>query len=99
MKRYCQECFQERIVCDRHNLCEQCESSWGPCRPYTCFAKVVSIPLPRSRFPFSLYGQRGEIGLQLCLIAMATFFAFHIGAFVARRGDALITFILKAAGL
>lgn len=91
MKTTCYFCKQERICCDSHGTCEDCEG-W---EPWSCFTHVV-----RS---FKLKDQRGDIGVEQCAWALVVFFlafiAFHIGTFVARRGDSLITFILKAAGL
>lgn len=93
MKRPCEICGQERIVCDAHGRCEHCDFWFG------CFAWAPSVQLPRSSFPLKLQRQRGEIGFELCLLALVAFFAFHLGAFGARQGDALIEFLLKAVGL
>lgn len=95
MKTTCYYCRQTCICCDRHGACEDCEY-WAA---WSCFAHAASIPLPRSSFLLRFLNQRGEISFELCALALLAFFAFHIGAFVARRGDSLITFILKAAGL
>lgn len=44
MKRHCNKCHQERIVC-KHILCETCDESEG----FECFAQVPGIRLPESK--------------------------------------------------
>lgn len=92
----CLTCGYSINVCQECGKCPDCAGcNHGGAR--VVMTGEVYAALRKSNL--RLLNKRGEIGLQLCLLALAAFFAFHIGVFVARQGEGLIHFILKSAGL